>query len=174
MNRVLFIIGFLILFSCRSKETKNTVASVSDQTHVAKIDTVRREVFFLPIEYEKFTVGTFAGKQASINYSTNRTARRFRSAINWSIDKFGINFAGHYNLARWGCGTSCVNGAITDLKTGNVYDLPPASLDYEFQSDSRLLVINPPDSSGYYDYCSYCEPELWVWNENKKKFEKLN
>lgn len=85
-----------------------------------------------------------------------------------------MNFAGHYNLARWGCGTCSINGTITDLKTGKVNDLSPAMLDYEFQKDSRLLVINPPDSSGFYDYCSYCEPELWVWNENKKKFEKLN
>lgn len=174
MNRLLFIVTLLITFSCRSKETNNAVVAVPDKLTIGKVDTVRREKFNAPIQYDKFSVDTFTGKRAGVNYSSNKTAQRFRSAIDWSIDTFGINFAGHYNLARWGCGTSCISGAITDLKIGNVYDLPPATLDYEFQADSRLLVINPPDSSGYYDYCSYCEPELWVWNENKKTFEKLN
>jgi hypothetical protein len=174
MNRLLLIFALFIFFSCRSNETKNAVVAVSDKPAIAKIGTVRRDKFSLPIQYDKFNVDTFTGKRVGINYSSNKTAQRFRSAINWSIEKFGMNFAGHYNLARWGCGTSCIKGAITDFKTGNVYDLPPASVGYAFQNKSRLLVINPPDSSGYYDDCSYCEPELWVWNENMKKFEKLN
>jgi len=174
MNRLLSIVALLLFFSCRSKETNNAVVPVPDKPTTAKVDTVRREKFIVSIQYDKYSVDTFTGKRAAINYSSNMTARRFRSAINWSIDKFGMNFAGHYNLARWGCGTSCQNGAITDLQTGRVYDIPTASLDYEFRKDSRLLVVNPPDSTGYYDYCRYCEPELWVWNEKKKKFEKLN
>lgn len=174
MNRLLVIVPLLLFFSCRSKETKNNVGALPDKPQIAKLDTISRKKFSEPIQYDNFRVDTFTGKRADINYSSNRTARQFRSAINWSMDKFGMNFAGHYNVARWGCGTSCINGAMTDLKTGHVYDLPPASLDYEFQTNSRLLVINPPDSSGYYDDCSYCEPELWVWNEINKKFEKLN
>jgi hypothetical protein len=174
MNRLLFIVALLIFFSCRSKETNKTVVAISYKRNIAKADPVRREKFTSPIQYEKFSVDKFAGRRAGINYSNNNTARRFRSAIKWSIDKFGVNFAGHYNLATWGCGTSCQNGAITDLKTGKVYDIPMASFDYEFRNDSKLLVVNPPDSTGYYDDCSYCEPELWVWNESKMKFEKLN
>lgn len=174
MNRLLFIVTLSVFFSCRSKETNNAIVPVLTKPTVAKVDTVRRKKFTIPIQYDKCSVDTFTGKWAGINYPSNRMARRFRSAINWSIDKFGMNFAGHYNLARWGCGTSCINGVITDLKTGKVYDIPTASLDYEFRNDSRLLVVNPPDSTGYYDYCSYCGPELWVWHENIKKFEKLN
>ena len=154
MNRLLFIIALVIFFSCSSKETTNAAIAVPDKPTIAKADTVRREKFYAPIQYAKYGVDTFTGKRAAIDYSSNRTARRFRSAINGSIEKFGMNFAGRYNLARWGCGTSCQNGAITDLKTGKVYDIPSASLDYEFRNDSRLLVVNPPDSAGYYDYCS--------------------
>ena len=174
MNIVLPIAVFFIFFSCRSKEKSNTTVAVSDKSTIAKVDTVRREKFTASIQYDKYSVDILTGKRTTMNYSGNRTVRRFRSAINWSIDKFGLNFAGHYNLARWGCGTSCQKGAITDLKTGRVYDIPAASLDYDFRKDSRLLVVNPPDSTGFYDYCSYCEPELWLWNENNKKFEKLN
>jgi len=173
MNRLHSIVALLIFFSCRS-ETNNAVVTSPIKPQIARVDTIPRKKFDLPIEYNNYIVDTFAGKRASINYDSSPTARRFRSAINGSIEKSGMNFAGHYNLARWGCGTSCINGAITDLKTGKVYDIPVASLDYEFRNDRRLLVVNPPDSTGYYDYCSYCEPELWVWNEKVKKFEKLN
>ena len=34
------------------------------------------------------------------------------------------NFAGHYVLAQWGCGTTCVTGATVDLLTGKVTFLP--------------------------------------------------
>jgi hypothetical protein len=32
----------------------------------------------------------------------------------------GPNFAGHYRLASWGCGTGCLNWGVVDLKTGRV------------------------------------------------------
>jgi hypothetical protein len=34
--------------------------------------------------------------------------------------QFGPNFAGHYRLASWGCGTGCLNWGLVDLKTGRV------------------------------------------------------
>ncbi len=166
--------AFWTFLSCHNKGTNNNLASVPSKQQIAKVDTVGKEKFSYTIDYGKYIVDTFSGKRAKINYSSSKTAKRFRSTIRWSIDNFGTDFAGHYNLAMWGCGTDCLNGAITDLKTGRVYDIPPASLDYKFKQNSRLLVINPPDSLGYYDSCSYCEPELWLWNDNKKKFEKLN
>jgi hypothetical protein len=32
----------------------------------------------------------------------------------------GANFAGHYRLASWGCGTGCLSWGLVDLKTGRV------------------------------------------------------
>jgi hypothetical protein len=31
------------------------------------------------------------------------------------------NFAGHYILTSWGCGTECLQGAVIDARTGKVY-----------------------------------------------------
>jgi len=174
MKRWLCIIAYTTFYACGAKETGKNVATISNQSTITHVDSVHFKKFVPPIEFHQFSVDAFNGKRAGIQYASNKTAQQFRTAINSSIDKFGMNFAGHYNLARWGCGTSCINGAITDLITGKVYNLPPATLDYAFQNNSRLLVVNPPDSLGYYNYCSYCEPELWVWNEKDKMFEKLN
>ena len=70
----------------------------------------------------------------------------------------GPNFAGHYVLITWGCGSPCLMAAIVDAVTGRVYPMPydhdrpghsyfqvpwefPATpLDYRL--DSRLLIAN--------------------------------
>jgi hypothetical protein len=49
--------------------------------------------------------------------------RRFRTVIrDWA--RKGPNFAGHYAIAEWGCGTGCVQMAVVDLQSGDVYDGP--------------------------------------------------
>jgi hypothetical protein len=173
MKKLVFIIPFLISISCHN-ETDNAVSFSPAVENSLNVDSTLRKKFSIPIEFDKFKVDTFRGRRAKVDYSSSKTARRFRSAINWSISKFGVNYAGYYNLARWGCGTNCINGAITDLRNGKVYDIPDATMAYKYRKDSRLLIVNPPDSSGYYDLCGYCDPELWLWNEVEKKFERQN
>jgi hypothetical protein len=63
------------------------------------------------------------------------------------------NFAGHYKIVEFDCGTSCVSMVVADLATGNVYDGPFIILGYgsnceyeggfnelEYRASSRLLV----------------------------------
>jgi hypothetical protein len=86
----------------------------------------------------------------------------------------GVNFAGHYIVAGWGCGTGCISGAIIDARNGNVYwPLPLYALGVWYEGDSyvdrpvdyrknsRMLVItgspgvkdNQPDNpNGKYFY----------------------
>jgi hypothetical protein len=63
------------------------------------------------------------------------------------------NFAGHYVLTTWGCGTGCKRGAAVDLKSGKVIFLPGTvccrAIDVdekfepvEFQVQSRLIALN--------------------------------
>lgn len=90
----------------------------------------------------------------------SRRARSFRTTIhNQAAD--GPNFAGHYTVVVWGCGSSCTSAAIVDAATGRVMfpdainDIsgvhvaavePPgrpeaAYNSLRFQLDSRLLVV---------------------------------
>jgi hypothetical protein len=74
------------------------------------------------------------------------------------------NFAGHYRIAIWGCGTQCFEGGMVDLATGKVSELPTAlrrkGWEYwmmcfsafqpsgiESHADSRLLIIRCADTS---------------------------
>ena len=78
------------------------------------------------------------------------------------------NFAGHYVLALWGCGTECVMGAAVDRDTGVVVWLPATICCWfrgakdvaepvAFRRDSRLLVLTgkrdeAPDDDGLHLY----------------------
>lgn len=112
------------------------------------------------------------GEPAEINYNSNKTAKRFKTVITETYKSRKAEFAGTYVFVRWGCGTSCQQSAIVDMRDGTVYDGPTASLGYEYKVDSRLLITNPPDSTGFIADCSYCLPEFWIWSEEHKKFEK--
>ncbi|WP_298309130.1 hypothetical protein [Flavobacterium sp.] len=98
--------------------------------------------------------------KAKIDLNSNELGREFRTAIRTDYENPKSLFAGHYSFSYWGCGSPCQMSVIIDRKTGKIYDSPTASLGYEFRNDSRMLIVNPPDSLGYYDNCSYCKPEI--------------
>lgn len=67
----------------------------------------------------------------------------------------GPNFAGHYFVIRWGCGSNCLIMAVVDARTGKVYGPPLASagselhvpmdplsdVEIDFRRDSSLMVL---------------------------------
>jgi hypothetical protein len=111
-------------------------------------------------KFEDFPVKEiFKGTPAKPTLSTPGQ-RLFRTRIRAGAAA-GPNFAGHYAIARWGCGSMCESIAIIDSKTGtvhdgpfqilgfmpvfeyqdvNVDDLTPDRLGVEFKINSRLLV----------------------------------
>lgn len=94
----------------------------------------------------------FAGKPSLPQLSTPQ-ARRFRTLLRDEAAR-GPNFAGHYTVARWGCGAGCISWAIIDARGGRVWFAPftvaPACADdsdaclpsLEFRPDSELMVIS--------------------------------
>jgi hypothetical protein len=96
--------------------------------------------------------------------------RGFRTRIREGA-KSGVEFAGHYTIPRWGCGTECNGFVVVDSISGKVYDgFGVAGLPFnwieehggdeaiprmEFYPDSRLLKINAcpnEENCGFYDY----------------------
>ena len=70
------------------------------------------------------------------------------------IKRNGPNFAGHYFVIRWGCGSQCVMMATVDAETGKVYEPPLADknslwvpldnlsdMETDLRPDSSLLVL---------------------------------
>jgi hypothetical protein len=98
----------------------------------------------------------------SLDLNSNPTARTYRTVLRREIAQ-GPNFAGHYRVAGWGCGSSCSMFAVVNLNTGRVITpegfsdtsgvyfavdnqklFPDAQTDYSllsFMKASRLLVV---------------------------------
>jgi len=58
--------------------------------------------------------------------------------------KGGVNFAGHYSLVQFGCGTGCNTGYMVDVTNGQVAPLPLGNLantgiEYASRPDSAML-----------------------------------
>jgi hypothetical protein len=64
--------------------------------------------------------GDFRGKPAALDLASNRDARQFRTVLTAGAAK-GPNFAGHFTVVGWGCGSACLAWAIVDATSGKVY-----------------------------------------------------
>jgi hypothetical protein len=98
----------------------------------------------------------------SLNLKSNPIAPTYRTVLRQETAQ-GPNFAGHYRVAVWGCGSSCSMFAVVNLDTGRVITpegfshtsgvhfgvdtqklFPESQMDYSllgFTKDSRLLVV---------------------------------
>ncbi len=97
----------------------------------------------------------------------------FRDGVAIDAER-GPNFAGHYTLARWTCGSGCSSMIVVDSITGKLYRhmpfgslvLPRLDADFEpwsFRLDSRLLIVE-----GYFDIDvpdkdSECSRRYYEW-----------
>jgi hypothetical protein len=138
---------------------------------LAQLPGFEQKHFDAKYDYPDFPVGeTFRGKPAPVDYKSHRLARIYRTVITEGA-KEGTNFAGHYIFVHWGCGSNCSASAVVDAKTGKVYEGPASGGGFDFRLDSRMLTLSPPDVYGNFNDVPSAYPELYVWNENLKKFE---
>lgn len=125
------------------------------------------------LTFDNFPADTVVhGKYSDIDLRSNDWASNYRTALRKAYDSDSANFAGHYTFVSFGCGSTCLTSFIIDRRNGKVYNSPSAETGYEFRVDSRMLLVNPPDSEGYYFDCSYCKPIAYIFNEQTKTFEK--
>src|SRR5262245_16178019 len=126
----------------------------------------------LPYPFEKYpATKTYDGKPAQPVLDTPRN-REYRTRIRNGA-KEGPNFAGHYTVISWGCGTSCGVYVIVDAQTGQVYWLPEISRGVdlgvagpEYRLDSTLMVVASCASPEIYGYKN-CNRKYYNWIESK-------
>lgn len=84
----------------------------------------------------------YQGKPARLDRKSHSYARIYRQVLSGELES-GPNFAGHFVIASWGCGTSCLANAIVDANTGKVF-VPKVieSSGMKFTCDLKPLVFS--------------------------------
>ena len=118
--------------------------------------------------FDKYPATAWNGKPATPRLETP-LAKAHETIIRKQAAQ-GPNFAGHYRVVDWGCGTSCAAYVIVNERTGTVYEPPEISRGVElgvagpeFREDSTLMVVAncpPPDVYGF----KGCEWKLYRWD----------
>lgn len=95
-------------------------------------------------------------KVRRIDFASHPRAREFRTQLKKAVGK-PPNFASHYVLVTWGCGSPCHEIALVDARDGRVFFAPFFGRTTEtFQADSRLLILNEPSTplfdTEYYEW----------------------
>jgi hypothetical protein len=106
--------------------------------------------------FQDYAAPVFRGRAAALKLTTPQ-ARAYRTRLREGARR-ALNFAGHYKLHTWSCGTGCLQTAFIDARTGEVffpteldgfivcfYDPKPVD-DLEealkFERGSRLIVMS--------------------------------
>lgn len=173
--------------STSSKFLSSLVACIflvptSVQSQVARFDAKH------PPAFAEFPVSEkWNPPQAAVNLATP-SERMFKTQLT-NAAKEQPNFAGHYRIAYWGCGSVCAAGALVDLQTGNVYQLPlsnpngtgwerwimcTASFEGakdEFHLDSRLIIVRCGLNFSEHLKKNIPDTSYFVWENNR--FQRL-
>lgn len=114
-------------------------------------------------QFKDFPVAqVYQGRNSPVKFATPET-KQFHTRLTEAAQQ-KTNFAGHYILTRWGCGSGCIQPAIIDAKTGRVFMVPFTVVTVgekvidplQFRLDSTLLIVNgsrndqPENGTFYY------------------------
>jgi hypothetical protein len=88
----------------------------------------------------------FSGKAAPVDLASHPDAPQFRTRLREQA-RTGPNFAGHFTVVDWGCGSPCQQQAIVDARNGRVFMPEDLSTSYGvwYRLDSKLLITDPVD-----------------------------
>jgi hypothetical protein len=106
------------------------------------------------------------GRPARVDLTSDSDAPRFRTRLTEGAAE-GPNFAGHFTIITWGCGTQCVVDALVDARSGRVYSdttLDFSCHDPEFRRNSTLVIQRPDTAFGA---CSGTDTRRFRWTGDR-------
>ena len=95
-------------------------------------------------EFSSYTVPQSDAILENVDFTSHPDAINFKTRLEYVLNQ-SENFAGHYIVTYWGCGTMCQMVAILDVLTGDVFFPFTTSYGVCYKLDSSLLITNPVD-----------------------------
>jgi len=142
---VLFVLVSVIAYQLGKQKNAPLDVVSPKQEHVVSKDETKSACDERLENLPGKAVEKFEGTPKLVDFTTLSEAKTFYTVITKAVAS-GSNFAGHFTLAGWGCGTDCFGYAIIDTKTGEIVTYSVANDSYHLQSyslDSRVLVLEP-------------------------------
>lgn len=116
----------------------------------------------------------YTGAPAKLKFSTEDGSSLLKTRITQD-SKAGVNFGGEYNVVEIGCGTSCLNAFVVNLKSGKIIRFPRGGepnyhMQLNYNSKSRLIkaIWMDIDDQGNIGGCV-----IEYFEINKDKFKKV-
>lgn len=105
-----------------------------------------------PPQFDDFPVQqVFHGTPAPVNLRSNPQAPAYRTRLKKAASG-GPDFAGHYTVAEWGCGSNCQAHSFIDAKNGAVIDGVTTDRGADYRLNSNLFIADPEgDGLAYED-----------------------
>lgn len=170
------------------------IALVMSLSAGAQTKTPKQTAIQVP-RFEDYLVTDIFQSTPATPQLTTPTERLFRTRVREGVTKGlgvmregkeqpGPNFAGHYIVVQWNCGSPCNMMAIVDAHSGIVYPPPieneplllplllfpvpgdsdhavPLSARVEFRQDSSLMIVKANPDQGRSNYTHY-----FLWKNN--------
>ncbi len=100
--------------------------------------------------FSDYSVDVYQGRVAAPDFSSNEAATHHRTAITRDVNR-GVNFAGKYVFAEWGCSEGCYGMAIVDADTGEIYEYGETTeRGYVYETSSNLLGFENNDETTWF------------------------
>ena len=147
-------------------------------------------VFAVPIlgqkapTFEQYAARVEKAGKINVNLASHRNARTYRTNLREAA-KSGVNFAGHYVVAEWGCGTNCMQAGIVDARNGKAYfpielegmssgacDIPDETELTEYKPNSRLLILSGHRGNDANKMQRACGVYYYEWTGTKLRLIK--
>ena len=155
-------------------DTKYTI--LGDATAGIGMEIFKR--YFPRYHFSTFKTPVYKGKLAPPDFNTDDAAKLYRTVIKRQCKSAGINFAGHFTVVEWGCGTECINIAIVDRITGEIhysdisYGADEGFYGTDHKANSSLFIENAYNLTvhpGYTLVRKYAQLKLFEWTGSKLK-----
>ncbi len=107
-------------------------------------------------------VTDYEGVVIPVDFSSMPEAKLFYTRITETV-KDGPNFAKHFTLVSWGCGTDCFGYSIVDTNTGAIVAYIPSNEEYHLRSsynlDTTYFVFDPVNAGQERKYYKMIEDD---------------
>ena len=189
LNKVYLLAAAIALTACQQDRERQDEGSLAE-THPKLEKQLDKKAVSEPItegrnpelyqryritmeEYQNsgnYDVGNmYRGRLAPLDEKSHSDAGTHKAALREGL-KQGVNFAGKYTVVTVSCGTNCQKHFVIDRETGKILDELQSSIGAKYSPNSRLFILNPPDSTINYQVCRNCTPEAYVFeNEEFRK-----